>query len=263
MGISFPDIDRYIFRLYGNIGVTWYSLSYVVGIIFGWRYSLYLIKKTKSKIKPSAFDDYITYLIIAIIVGGRMGYVLLYSPAKYLASPIEILKTYDGGMSFHGALVGVIISVLYFAYKHKINPLELSDILVQSAPIGFMLGRIANFINGELYGHVTFLPWGVVFPHGGEFPRHPSQIYEAFSEGLILFCILFYYSFVRKLYKKRGALSGIFLVGYSIARSICEIFRIPDFTYLNLTSGQFYSAPMFILGIYLIYANKSNHTKRY
>ncbi|MDX1924284.1 MAG: prolipoprotein diacylglyceryl transferase [Rickettsiaceae bacterium] len=258
--MSFPDIDPYIIRFYGKIGITWYSLSYVTGILAGWKYALFLLKKTGSKIKPTDFDDYITWLIMGVILGGRLGYVLLYEPYRYLSNPIDILKTYEGGMSFHGGIIGVALSIIIFCKFRKIRILELSDILVQCAPIGICLGRISNFINGELYGSTTDLPWGVVFPNAGPIPRHPSQIYESFTEGFLLFIVLFYYSLYLKLYKKIGALTGIFLVGYSVARSFCEVFRLPDFTILSITSGQLYSLPMFILGIYLIYGLKRKNS---
>ncbi|MDX1917103.1 MAG: prolipoprotein diacylglyceryl transferase [Rickettsiaceae bacterium] len=261
--MSFPNIDPYIFRIYGNIGVTWYSLSYVASILIGWKYCAYLIEKTRCKIKKANLDDYINYLIIAIILGGRLGYVFLYEPEKYLANPLDILKTYEGGMSFHGALIGVGLSILLFSYFRKINALELSDLLVQAAPIGFMFGRIANFINGELYGSITSLPWGVVFPRGGSFPRHPSQLYESFLEGFILFIILFYCSFYKKLYKQKGALTGIFLIFYALARIFCEFFRVPEFTYLNLSGGQLYSIPMLIFGMLIFYGTKKSNYSYY
>ena len=263
MSFSFPEIDRYIFRIYGNIGVTWYSLSYVAGILLGWRYCLYLLTKTHSKIKKSDFDDYINYAIISIVVGGRLGYVLFYRPEYYLANPLEILKTYEGGMSFHGALIGVTLSILIFSSYRKINPLELSDILVQCAPIGFMLGRIANFINGELYGSITSMPWGIAFPDGGAFPRHPSQLYESFLEGFVLFWILFYFSFRMRYYKYKGLLTGLFLIFCAVARIFCEFFRVPDFIYMNFTAGQLYSLPMLFFGVILFYANKKPSRRLY
>lgn len=254
LAIPFPHIDPYIIHV-GPLGVTWYSLSYVAGIIIGWQYALYLINKTSSNIKQKDFDDLITWLIIGIIVGGRLGYVFLYEPAKYLSNPIEILKTYEGGMAFHGGLLGVMIASYSFCYVRKIRYLELIDILATVAPIGLFLGRIANFINAELYGSPTSMPWGVVFPGAGELPRHPSQIYEAISEGLILCLVMGFFMLKLQLYKRVGCLSGIFAIGYALSRFICEFYRVPDFEFLGLTSGQLYSIPMFLVGGYLVYCS--------
>jgi phosphatidylglycerol:prolipoprotein diacylglycerol transferase len=248
--ILFPNIDPYIIR-FGELGVTWYSLSYVTGILLGWKYASYLIDKGYSYIKFKDLDDYITWLIISIIVGGRLGYVILYDPYEYFSDPIKILLTYKGGMSFHGGLAGVIISSYIFCKKRNIKIFILTDLLAQGTPFGLFFGRIANFINGELYGHETNLPWGVIFPRGGDIPRHPSQIYEAISEGLILFFVIYYFSIKKMKNKKIGFLSGVFLLGYGLARFICEYFRIADFEFLFITSGQLYSVPMLIFGLYL------------
>ncbi|MDX2050065.1 MAG: prolipoprotein diacylglyceryl transferase [Rickettsiaceae bacterium] len=261
MSINFPNIDRYIIKFSDKIGVTWYSLSYVAGILIGWKYALYLIKKTHAKISEKDLDDFVTYAIIAIIIGGRLGYVFLYDPVRYLSNPIEILKTYEGGMSFHGGLLGLIITCYFFCKYKNIRFLEFSDILVQAAPIGLGLGRIANFINAELYGSVTNMPWGVIFPYAGTLPRHPSQIYEALTEGLLLLLILAYFSHAKDLYKQEGRITGLFLILYATARSFCELFRIPDFVFLSLTSGQIYSIPMIFFGLFLL-IRKTAHNDR-
>ena len=249
--IKFPEIDPYIVR-FGDLGITWYSLSYVFGIILGWQYANYIIDKTKSSVSKKQMDDYISWMIIAIIVGGRFGHVILYDPIYYMQNPVEILQTYKGGMAFHGGLAGVGIASYFFCRKYKIKFFSLTDLLAQGTPIGLFLGRIANFINAELYGEVTTMPWGIIFPGAGPLPRHPSQLYEAFMEGVILFIILAYFSLVLKKYKNPGFLTGIFLIGYSLSRIICEFFRVPDFEVSYLSSGQIYSFPMIILGLYFI-----------
>ena len=258
--IPFPNINPYIVR-FGELGITWYSLSYVTGILLAWQYAVFLIKKFNSKITTSQLDDFVTYTIIGIIAGGRLGHVLLYEPLKFLANPIEIFQTYKGGMSFHGGLLGVIVASIYFSKKNKIEFFSLLDIAALVAPIGLFLGRIANFINGELYGDYTTLPWGVIFPDGGDLPRHPSQLYEAISEGLLLFLALNYLAIKRFYISYAGLISGYFLVLYGLARIFCEIFRVPDFVIFGLSSGQFYSIPIGIYGVYLILARYGN--KRY
>lgn len=256
--IIFPNVNPYIIR-FGELGVTWYSLSYVAGILFAWKYASYIAKITNSKITASHIEDLVTYSILGIIIGGRLGYVLLYDPMHFMNHPIEILQTYKGGMSFHGGLLGIIISTLYFCKKNQITFFSLTDILALVCPVGLMLGRCANFINGELYGDYTDLPWGIVFPNAGDIPRHPSQLYEALLEGLLTFLIINYLG-LRKFYiNYSGAISGCFLICYSIARIFCEIFRIPDFEVLGMSAGQLYSIPMLVYGIYLVlkrYGNK-------
>lgn len=246
-----PQIDRYLIQ-FGEFGITYYSLAYVLGILLGWYYGIYLIKKTKLSIKVEYFDNFITWLIVAIVAGGRIGYVLFYDPVRYFSNPIEILQTYKGGMSFHGGLAGVIIGSYIFCRVYKISFFSITDILAQCTPIGLMLGRIANFINAELYGYPTEMPWGVIFPNAGYVPRHPSQLYEALLEGLVLFVVMRYLSLNLKIYKASGLLSGYFLLFYGIFRSFVEFFRIPDYYYLGLTSGQLLSLPMIIIGLILI-----------
>ncbi|AAU03570.1 prolipoprotein diacylglyceryl transferase [Rickettsia typhi] len=250
-----PNINPIIFSI-GPFSISWYSLSYVVGILLGWFYATKIIEKFKPEITKKHIEDFITYAIIGIIVGGRLGYVLLYNPLKYFANPIEILKTYEGGMSFHGATIGIIISAYLFCQKYKINFLSLTDIITTVVPIGLFLGRIANFINCELYGRITNSSFGIIFPNSDLEPRHPSQLYEAFFEGLILFCILAYAVFRHDTLKKQGLNSGIYLIFYSLFRIIIEMFREPDiqigFILDSLTMGQILSAPMLLLGSYLI-----------
>jgi phosphatidylglycerol:prolipoprotein diacylglycerol transferase len=251
----FPNINPVIFSI-GLFTVYWYSMAYVLGIIVGWFYAYKIIKKFEIGVTAVTLENFVTWAILGIVIGGRLGYVLLYNPIKYFSDPILILKTYEGGMSFHGGMIGLIASSCFFCHKYKINLLCLNDILATVSPIGLFLGRIANFINGELYGRVTKMPWGMVFPNSDLQTRHPSQLYEAFSEGAILFLILAYTTFKYKSIKIQGLNFAIFLIFYSVFRIIIEMFREPDyhigFIFNNLTMGQILSLPMLILGIYLI-----------
>jgi len=257
--MTFPNINPIIFSI-GPFAISWYSLSYVVGILLGWFYANKIIEKFKPQITKKNLEDFITYAVIGIIVGGRLGYVLLYNPLKYFSNPIEILKTYEGGMSFHGATIGMIIAAYLFCRKYKINFLSLTDIIAPVVPIGLFLGRIANFINGELNGRITTSSLGIIFPNSDLQPRHPSQLYEAFFEGLVLFCILAYFVFRYKSLNKQGLNSGLYLTFYSLFRIIIEIFREPDiqigFILDSLTMGQILSIPLLLLGVYLIIRSK-------
>ena len=254
--LNFPDIDPVIIS-FGPLAVTWYSLSYVVGIMLGWFYAVKLIKTGNSSISKKNVDDFISWAIIGVIVGGRLGYVFFYDPVKFLANPIDILKTYEGGMSFHGGIIGYIIAALLFSKFYKIIFLNLMDLSSASVPIALFLGRIANFINAECYGRVTDVPWAVVFPNSDYLPRHPSQLYEALLEGLLLFCILSFAALKFKALNKKGILSGIFLIGYSIFRIIIEFFREPDlhigFLAGGFTMGQLLCLPMLGVGVVVIF----------
>lgn len=253
--MAFPNIDPIILSL-GPLSVTWYSLAYVVGILLGWFYASKIIEKFSIQITKKNLEEFVTYAIIGIIVGGRLGYVLLYNPYKYFSNPIEILKTYEGGMSFHGGALGVITAAYIFSKRHKISFLSLTDIISPVVPIGLFFGRIANFINGELYGRATNSALGIIFPNSDLQPRHPSQLYEAFFEGLVLFGILAYAVFKRKSLNKQGLNSGLYLTFYSIFRIIIEILREPDiqigFILDSLTMGQVLSIPLLFLGCYLM-----------
>jgi len=236
-----------------SIEIRWYSLSYILGISIGW----FLSKKifiSDTEIREK-FDDYITYIIIGIILGGRLGYVLFYNFNYFSNNFLDIFKIWQGGMSFHGGLIGVIIASILFSRKNNQNPFNYLDIVSLVAPIGIFFGRISNFINSELYGTETNLPWGVKFIKVDEIYRHPTQLYEAFLEGLILFLILIY--FRKKLSLQRpGFISGIFLIFYSLFRFIIEFLRLPDeqlgYIFLNLTMGQLMSFIFLLIGTYLI-----------
>jgi len=239
--------------------IRWYSLAYIVGILIGWILSKKIfISNAEIKIK---FDDYITFLILGIIIGGRLGYVFFYNFSYYSTNLLDIFKIWQGGMSFHGGLIGIIISSIWFAKKNNQNPFNYLDIVSLVAPIGIFFGRIANFINSELYGIETNLPWGVKFIQVDDLYRHPSQLYEALFEGIILFIILLYFR-NKGLLKTPGIISSLFLIFYSIFRFVIEFFRAPDnqlgYLILNLTMGQIASLIFLLIGILIItnYAHK-------
>ena len=236
-----------------SLEIRWYSLAYIFGILFGWLLAKkFFIQKIEIKNK---FDDYLTYLIIGIILGGRVGYILIYNISFYLNNPLDIFKIWQGGMSFHGGLIGVIFLSIIFAKKNNQNSFLYLDIVALVAPVGLFFGRIANFINSELYGTITNVPWAVTFVQVDNLPRHPSQLYEALLEGLFLFLLLIY--FKNKFSNKPGVISGLFLIIYSIFRFIIEFYRVPDeqlgYILLNLTMGQVVSLIFIISGVILFY----------
>lgn len=255
MAIAFPNIDPVILPIGGVLAISWYSLSYVVGILLGFVYCKYLIKRYSLKISIAQFDDFLTYLILGIIFGGRLGYVLIYDPVKYLSNPIEILKTYEGGMSFHGGLIGVLLVTIVFARNKQISFWLLADLISAAAPIGIALGRIANFINCELVGRVADFPLAVLFPPDF-LPRHASQIYEALTEGVGSFIVISFCIFNYQALNRQGLVSGVFLLVYGISRIFCEFFRQPDyqlgFIFDLITMGQLLSIPFVIVGGILI-----------
>ena len=236
-----------------SVEIRWYSLAYVIGILFGW----FLSKRIfiKDPLLKEKFDDYITYLIIGIIIGGRLGYVLLYNPNFYLNNLIDVFKIWQGGMSFHGGLVGVIAMSVLFAKKNGQDSYIYLDVVSIVAPIGIFFGRISNFINSELYGIETNLPWAVKFIQVDNLYRHPSQLYEAIFEGLILFIVLIYFR-KKGFMKIPGLISGLFLIFYSFFRFIIEFVRVPDeqlgYIFFNLTMGQVVSFIFFLIGSYLV-----------
>ena len=236
-----------------SIEVRWYSLAYIFGILIGWILSKKIFIKNEKINKK--FDDYVTYVILGIIFGGRLGYVFIYNFEYYLNNPFDIIKIWQGGMSFHGGLVGVILVSVLFAKKNNDDPFEFLDIIAIVSPVGIFFGRLSNFINSELYGLETSLPWGVKFIQIDELYRHPSQLYEAFFEGIVLFIILIYFR-KRGSMRKSGYISGLFLIFYSIFRFFLEFFRVPDeqlgYLFLNLTLGQMISFIFLLIGIYLV-----------
>ena len=252
----------------GLFQIRWYSVAYILGIIIGWIYATKIIKLTTinkynfEQIKISHFNDLIVYLVIGIVLGGRLGYVFFYNLEYYSQNLIEIFKIWQGGMSFHGGLLGIIVSIIFFSKKTKTNFFKLSDIVSCVAPIGIFLGRIANFINGELYGKISSLPWAIIFPYGGNVARHPSQIYEAILEGIILFILINYLALKKQLLLQTGYISGLFLVAYSILRIFSENFREPDmhlgyfFNYFSM--GIILSSITFLAGCFIIFFIKNN-----
>ena len=241
-----------------SLEIRWYSLAYISGIVLGWAYCKKKLIKDPHIL--SLFDDFITYLIIGVILGGRLGYALFYNLKYYLENPLEILMVWNGGMSFHGGLIGVIVASQLFSSKHKVNQFIFLDLVALSAPIGIFFGRIANFINSELIGRATDLPWSVQFILIDNIKRHPSQLYEAFFEGIILFLLLRHFS--DKNYSKNpGKISALFLIFYSLFRFFVEFFRTPDpqigYLVLNLTLGQLISVLFLVTGALLFYL-KSN-----
>ena len=249
----------------GVISIRWYSLAYIIGIILGWWVGKKIILRLKIhqniNISLSKFDDLITYLVISIILGGRVGYILFYNFQFYLENPIEIFKIWQGGMSFHGGLIGVILATYLFCKRNKIQIFATLDVIACVAPIGLFFGRIANFINGELYGKITSIYWGVIFPKIDGFTRHPSQLYEAILEGLLLFIIL------NKIIMKKnyvvGTCSYMFLILYGSFRIFAEIFREPDlqigYLFDILSMGSFLSILMIVIGIILSYFKKNEN----
>ncbi len=250
------NFDPVAFQFF-SLEIRWYSLAYIMGILLGW---IYCKKKLISNQNVmDIFDDYITYIIIGIILGGRVGYVLFYNFKYFFENPFEMLMIWNGGMSFHGGLIGIIVASKLFSNKHKISQFIFLDLVALSAPIGIFFGRIANFINSELYGIETDAPWSVKFILVDNIKRHPSQLYEAFFEGIILFFILNYF-FKKDYLKKPGLISGLFLVFYSVFRFFTEFFRSPDpqmgYLILNLTMGQLISFGFLIIGALLFYIKK-------
>ncbi len=248
------NFDPIAFQVF-SLEIRWYSLAYIVGLLLGWAYCKIFLIIDKDKKKQ--FDDYITYIIIGIIVGGRLGYVLIYNPSYYLENLNEILMIWNGGMSFHGALLGIILTTILFCKKNKINIFYYLDLVALSAPIGIFLGRVANFINSELYGRETDIIWSVKFIQIDNLNRHPSQIYEAIFEGIILFILL--NLFHHKITKKNGLVSSLFVMLYSLFRFFIEFTREPDsqigLIIFNMSMGQIISVIFFIIGMILFYKN--------
>ena len=271
--MPFPEIDPVLVQI-GPFPIRWYALAYIGGILLGWRYASSLLKNASlwprrgAPFAAEKMDDLILWIIIGVIAGGRFGHVLFYTPEMISNDPLGILRTWEGGMSFHGGVIGVSVAMLGFAWKNKIDLLRMADVVVAAYPIGHFLGRCANFINGELWGRPTDLPWGVVFCNdqvikdygscpAGMAARHPSQLYEALFEGLILFLILRWATHVAKLGDRRGVIAGIFLTFYGLFRIAIETVRepdvgMPDFP-LGLTMGMILSIPMVFGGLYLMW----------
>ncbi|MFK5978637.1 MAG: prolipoprotein diacylglyceryl transferase [Rhizobiaceae bacterium] len=258
--IAFPTINPVAISL-GPLQVHWYGLAYVVGILFGWWWARKMVstpnlwKDNKSPISPDQIDDFLTWAVVGIILGGRLGYVLFYDLATYLADPLQITALWNGGMSFHGGLLGTIIAMVLFAKKRSINIFSLFDVIGASVGIGIFLGRVANFINAELFGRPTSVAWGVIFPGGGPVPRHPSQLYEGILEGLVLFALMTFLAYALSKLKQPGFVAGAFVAWYALSRIFVEFYRLPDehIGYLAggwLTMGMVLSLPLLAIGIW-------------
>ncbi|MEE8308803.1 MAG: prolipoprotein diacylglyceryl transferase [Hyphomicrobium sp.] len=262
----------------GPIAIKWYGLAYLAGLLLGWLYIRRLLSQTKlwaddrPPFLPQKVDDLLIYMVAGVLIGGRLGFVLFYEPSYYLDNPLDIFAVWKGGMAFHGGLFGSGVAIWIFSRRNGINPWSTSDLCTATVPIGIFFGRIANFINGELFGRPTDAPWGMVFPEARlHYPnveptaRHPSQLYEAMLEGLLLFIVLRILTHYYGALKRPGLVSGTFLVGYALARSTAELFREPHFAHsLNiepLTVGIAYSIPMLLLGLFVIYFARTQSLK--
>jgi phosphatidylglycerol:prolipoprotein diacylglycerol transferase len=282
--IPFPDISPNLvsFELFGvEIALRWYALAYIVGILFGWWIVLRAIRSPRlwagaPPLTAEQVERLLTWIILGVILGGRLGYVLFYDLPTYLADPLQIVRVWEGGMSFHGGFAGVVVAGVWFCRREGIPMLSMGDLLAIAAPVGLMLGRLANFINAELWGRPTDLPWGVIFPGTaaqtcpelvGLCARHPSQLYQAALEGLLLALVLFWLAFRRGWFKRPGAVMGVFLAGYGIARFLVEFVRQPDAQFVSegnpvglalhwggwgLTMGQLLSLPMIAVGLFFV-----------
>jgi phosphatidylglycerol---prolipoprotein diacylglyceryl transferase len=253
--IPFPAIDPVAVAI-GPFVIRWYALAYIAGLLIGWRYCLVLADRPPRLIERRDIDDFLVWATLGVVLGGRIGYVLFYQPGYYLQHPIEALYLWHGGMSFHGGALGVTLAIVLFTRARRLPVLAFSDVVAEAIPIGLFFGRIANFINGELFGRETDVPWAMAFPNGGPVPRHPSQLYEAVCEGLLLFLLLLIAEH-RGARRRPGIVTGLFLVGYAVARMSGELFRQPDaqlgFLVLGTTMGQLLSIPVLIAGILLIW----------
>jgi phosphatidylglycerol:prolipoprotein diacylglycerol transferase len=260
--LTYPNIDPVAIE-FGPLSVKWYGLAYMAGLLLGWYYIRRLVSTPhlwangKSPLTLERIDDLLLFMTVGVIVGGRLGQVLLYDPEFYFSNPAEIFKVWKGGMSFHGAALACTLLILVFAVVYKVNARSVGDLVCASTPFGLFFGRLANFINSEHWGRVTDAWVGMVFPNGGDNPRHPSQLYEAFLEGLVMFAITRIATHYFLALKRPGLTTGIWMIWYAIARSISEIFREPEaYNIMNIgpfTAGQVYCIPMVILGIYLIW----------
>ncbi len=260
--IPFPNLDPVALQI-GPLVVRWYALAFITGLLAGWGYAILMLRREPHVMTRDELGDFFTWAIIGVVVGGRLGYVSFYMPGYFAFNPIEILFVWQGGMSFHGGLIGMLVAVVAFSHKRQLPVLRVADLIAAAAPIGLFFGRIANFVNGELYGRQTDVPWAFVFPGAGDFGRHPSQLYEAGLEGILLFIILFLLARFTNIRHRPGLLAGIFFSGYGVARMFVELFREPDahlgFLFGGVTMGQILSLPLLIGGLWLIvYATRKS-----
>src|SRR5271167_1319190 len=257
--LPFPAINPVLISI-GPFAIRWYAIAYIVGIIAGWFYARAIIASQRlwggpAPFSVTEFDDFIIWITLGIILGGRIGYVLFYNLPHFVAHPLEAFELWNGGMSFHGGFLGCVVATVAFALRRGLPMLSLGDVTTAVAPIGLFLGRVANFINGELWGRPTDVPWAMVFPNGGPIPRHPSQLYEAALEGVVLFIVLSVLVRAGAL-KRPGVVTGCFALGYGVARITCELFREPDvqlgFLWGGLTMGMLLSVPVMVAGAVIL-----------
>jgi phosphatidylglycerol:prolipoprotein diacylglycerol transferase len=259
--LPFPTVGPVLVEV-GPFVIRWYALAYIVGLVLGWRYCLYLARHPRLKITATDIDDFLVWATLGVILGGRLGFVLFYQPREFLAHPEQIPMVWHGGMSFHGGLLGVIIAMLLFTRSRRLPFFMLADIVACATPIGLFLGRLANFVNAELYGRPSDVPWAMIFPTDPEgVPRHPSQLYEAFLEGIVLFLVLFAFARFGLARRRLGKLSGLFLIFYGLFRITGELFREPDanLSYLvgGTTMGQLLSVPMVLIGLLFLLRSRN------
>jgi phosphatidylglycerol:prolipoprotein diacylglycerol transferase len=258
--LAFPAIDPVALEI-GPLVLRWYALAYIAGIVLGWWLARRLVALSPVAATRDQLDDAVTWVTLGIILGGRLGYVLFYRPGYYVTAPWEALYVWQGGMAFHGGMLGVAVALLWFCRRQKIDPLLFGDRVACVVPVGLFFGRLANFANGELWGRVTDVSWGMVFPHAGPEPRHPSQLYQAFLEGVCLFVLMQVLVRMPALRARPGLLCGVFLMGYGVARIVGEVFRQPDahlgFLAFGVTMGQVLSLPMLAIGAWLVMRARS------
>jgi len=249
-----------VFPPFHGLALRWYSLAYIAGIVGGWRLLVRMLASWGAPMTRDHADAFVTWATVGIILGGRIGYVLFYDFARFAADPLAIFKLWEGGMSFHGGVIGSLIAIFFFARANGLNWLRIADYVACVEPIGQFFGRLANFVNGELWGRVTGTSWGIVFPDGGSDPRHPSQLYEAFGEGLILFAVMMFLFWRTRARAHPGELVGAFGVGFGAIRFVIEFFRQPDaqvgYLAFGLTMGQLLCVPMVLVGAGLIVAGR-------
>lgn len=258
--IAFPAIDPVLVQV-GPLAIRWYALAYLAGLLLGWWYARSLAKRPPQLVPVEAVDDFLMWATLGVVLGGRLGYVLFYKPGYYLEHPLAALQLWQGGMSFHGGLLGVVIAGVTFCWRRHLRTLAFADLIFCAAPIGLALGRLANFVNGELVGRPSDVPWAMVFPGYGPEPRHPSQLYQAALEGFALFVVLFLLWRIPGIRRRPGVLTGAFLIGYGLFRTFAEMFREPDahlgFLLGGLTMGQLLSVPLVLVGVgFVIFASR-------
>lgn len=263
--ISYPAIDPVALQL-GPLSIKWYGLAYVAGLLLGWLYMKRLVADARlwpdgrPPFPPALADDLFIWVALGVVVGGRLGHILLYEPMLYLQRPLEILKIWNGGMAFHGGMLGTILAMWLFARRQDVTPLTVMDVVAASVPFGLFFGRIANFINAEVVGRESDVPWAMAFPGWGPLPRHPSQLYEAALEGVALFLILRWLTHKQRALATPGVVGGAFLAGYGAFRIFCELFKVDEYGDIlggTLTRGMLYSIPMLAFGGWLILRGRS------